>query len=272
MPDSPNPLDAPEPGLKPRNWSRAEIDAAIAGLDRATRRFTGQVDAIARGASATRAAVSAELQREAPPLDAPPRYEAPTTPSARTPLPPMPAERRPERREPPAPEAPTAPRLRQFGGLDREADSAEREALEYLAQAKKRADSLVATMIGAVEREAAELRKEAEEGIRSRWNAVEEEAGRYLEDARRVADGMVTERQDQISSLSDEIVTSARQVTSGLEDAARVRAQFEAFVRTLSATAGRIAEETSGAGGRGEPGIGSRRERPAGGAGDAMAA
>jgi vacuolar-type H+-ATPase subunit H len=247
MPESPN-LDAPEPGPQPRNWSRAEIDAAIAGLDRATRRFTGQVDAIARGAGTAPSTVTAEA--------------APDAPVASTPA--------TERSSSPAPAGPPrAPRMRRFGGLDQEMNAAEQEAREYLAQAKKRADSLVATMIGAVEREAAELRREAEAGIRARWNAVEQEAGRYLEDARRVADGMVTERQSEISSLSDDIVANARTLTGGLEDADRIRAQFDAFVRTLSATAGRIAEESSG---RGEPEIETLRDRADRADGGALAA
>jgi vacuolar-type H+-ATPase subunit H len=229
MPDITNPLDGPNPGSR-RSWTRADIDAAIAGLDRATRRFTGQVDAIARGATATRAAVESELAASEQQPDRP--QQAPT--------------RRFDPISAPGGSAPAAPRIRQLRGIDQELNAAEREAREYLAQAKQRADTLVATMIGAVEREAAELKREAEEGIRARWNAVEEEAGRYLDDARRVADGMVTERQTQISAVSDEILTNARSVSTGLEDAARVRAQFEAFVRTLSATAARIAEESSG--------------------------
>jgi hypothetical protein len=237
MPDITNPPDAPDPGSR-RSWTRADIDAAIAGLDRATRRFTGQVDAIARGASAARAAAESELEDAAPAAPPPRRPTATHQTAAPAPrLDPLSAPRL---------NPPVAPRVRQFGGLDEDLNAAEREAREYLAQAKQRADTLVATMIGAVEREAAELKREAEEGIRARWNAVEEEAGRYLEDARRVADGMVTERQAQIGSLSDEIVRSAHSVTRGLEDAARVRAQFEGFVRTLSATAARIAEESGG--------------------------
>lgn len=221
MPDSSSPFDEPDTGPRPRNWSRAEIDAAIAGLDRATRRFTGQVDAIARAAV------------KETPAAAPAQYPAPPAP---TPSPPAP-------NRPPASDPLAAPRMRRFAGLDQDLDEAEREAREYLAQAKKRADSLVATMIGAVEREAGELRREAEEGIRARWKAVEQEADEYLENARRVADGMVSERQAQLGSLSDEILSGARDLTSGLEDAAKVRAQFEAFVRTLSETADRIAAE-----------------------------
>lgn len=228
MPDSSNPFDEPDAGPRPRNWSRAEIDAAIAGLDRATRRFTGQVDAIARAAVSEPPAPLAQ-------------YPTPATPAPA----PAPARTRPPDRDPLA-----APRMRRFAGLDQDLDDAEREAREYLAQAKKRADSLVATMISAVEREASELRREAEEGIRARWKAVEQEADAYLESARRVADGMVNERQAQIGSLSDEILSGARDLTSGLEDAARVRAQFETFVRALSETADRIAAEAAAQGGK----------------------
>ena len=116
-------------------------------------------------------------------------------------------------------------------GLGDEMRRAEREAREYLNRAKERADGLVNAMIGAVEREAAEMRSNAEAGIRERWRAVEAEAGRYLEDAHRVADGMVTERQARISGLSDGIVTHAEALVAGMEDAERVRRQFESFVR-----------------------------------------
>ena len=124
--------------------------------------------------------------------------------------------------------------------------AAEREARDYLDRAKRRADSLVETMVGAVEREAAEIRREAEDGIRERWNAVEVEAGRFLDDARGVADGIVAERQSVIGSLSDGIVGRARALTDGLEDADRVRSQFESFVKALSETSNRIADEAAG--------------------------
>ena len=125
--------------------------------------------------------------------------------------------------------------------------SAEREAREYLDRAKHRADSLVNTMIGAVEREAAEIRREAETGIRERWRAIELEASRYLEDAKRVADSMVVERQQRISALSDGLVDRARVLTAGMEDADRIRRQFDQFIRTLSQTAAQIAEQPAGA-------------------------
>ncbi len=123
---------------------------------------------------------------------------------------------------------------------------AERAAREYLDRAKARADSLVTTMIGAVEREAAEIRRDAEDGIRERWNAVEVEAGRYLDDARRVADGIVSERQEAIGEISDDILGRAESLTTGLDDADRIKAQFERFVQALAETSNRIAEEAAG--------------------------
>jgi len=118
---------------------------------------------------------------------------------------------------------------------------AEREAREYLEHAKRRADSLVNAMVGAVERDAAEMRREAEADIRARRQAVEVDAARHVEEARCVADRMVAERQQRIAALSDGITGRARALTAGMEDAERVRAQFDAFVRSLARAADRIA-------------------------------
>ncbi len=118
---------------------------------------------------------------------------------------------------------------------------AEREAREYLEHAKRRADSLVNTMIGAVEQEAAEMRREAEAGIRSRWQQAEVDAERHLGEARRIADSMVWERQRRIAALSDGIARRAEALTAGMDDADRVRAQFDSFVWALSRTADQIA-------------------------------
>lgn len=145
-------------------------------------------------------------------------------------------------REPAAP----APALPADGGrardkFDARMREAEREAAEYLEHAKRRADSLVNAMVGAVEREAAGMRQEAEVGIRARWQAVEVDAARHVEEARRVADRMVAERQQRIAALSDGIAGRAQALTAGMEDAHRVREQFETFVRALSKAADRIA-------------------------------
>lgn len=136
------------------------------------------------------------------------------------------------------------------GGFDERMRGAEREARLYLEQAKLRADQLVKAMVAAIEREAAEIRRDAEDGIRQRWRAVEEEAGRYLEDARRVADGMVGERQRQIGGLSDGIVERAQSLTAGMDDADRIRRQFDDFVRALSRASDQIARSSHGTGSR----------------------
>jgi len=118
---------------------------------------------------------------------------------------------------------------------------AEHEARMYLDQAKRRADSLVNTMVGAVERETAEMRRDAEAGIRNRWQQVELDAARHLGEARRIADSMVSERQKRIAALSDGIAGRAEALTAGMDDADRVRAQFGSFVLALSRTADQIA-------------------------------
>jgi F0F1-type ATP synthase membrane subunit b/b' len=118
---------------------------------------------------------------------------------------------------------------------------AEREAREYLDHAKRRADSLISTMLDAVEQDAAEMRREAEAGIRMRWQEVEVDAQRHVGEARRIAESMVDERQRRIAELSDEITRRAQALTTGMDDADRVRAQFDSFVRSLSVTADQIA-------------------------------
>ena len=223
MPDTTNPPEGSAPDPDAGDWSRSEIEAAIAGLDRATRNFSQRVEALNRETG----------QPVGSPSEALARFAA-----------------QPE----PEPEPRPQPRQRQPGqsaearhrSLEEEMSDAEREAREYLNRAKKRADSLVTTMIGAVEREAAEIRRDAEQGIRERWRVVEAEAGRYLEDARTVADGIVAERQEEIGELSDNIVTRAETLTDGLEDAERIKRQFEDFVRALSQTSNRIADEAAG--------------------------
>lgn len=240
MSEQPSSSQEPAPRASGGAWSRAEIDAAIAGLDQATHAFSERVRAMQSRSGAA--------------LYGPPAQTAPEGGA--------PAQTAPEGAVPPAadagagprapggePTVPPAPRHEQGSGEDRGASfdrrmqEAEREAREYLQQAKQRADSLVRTMIGAVERESAEIRREAELGIRDRWRAVEIEAGRYLDDAKQVADGMVAERQERIRTLSDGVVARGQALTAGMDDADRIQRQFESFVRALSETASRIAAE-----------------------------
>jgi hypothetical protein len=118
---------------------------------------------------------------------------------------------------------------------------AEQEAARYLGQAKRRADGLVAAMLSAVERDVLTMHREAENEIQARREAVEVDAARRLEEARIVAERIVAERQRRIAELSDGISGRARALAAGMEDAERIRAQFEGFVVTLSAAARRVA-------------------------------
>jgi hypothetical protein len=122
-------------------------------------------------------------------------------------------------------------------------DEAAAEARAYLERAKHRADSLIAAMIAAVEEEAATIRRRAEREIEEHWQRAEAEAGEYVADARRVADGMVAERQDSIGAVSDGILRRAEALTTGMDDAERIRTQFDRFILSLSETADRIASE-----------------------------
>lgn len=127
-------------------------------------------------------------------------------------------------------------------------NDAESEARAYLEDAKRRVDTLVETMLGSVEQEAWALRRETEEGIRSRWNEVEAEAVDYLIEARRSAERLVEQRRLRICELSDAITRGSERVTARLEDADRVRSQFDRLVWSLSMTADRIASDIEGTG------------------------
>jgi hypothetical protein len=118
---------------------------------------------------------------------------------------------------------------------------AEQEAARYLEQAKRRADGLVAAMLSAVERDVLAMHREAEIEVQARREAVEVDAARRLEEARLVAERIVAERQRRIAELSDGISGRARALAAGMEDAERIRAQFEGFAITLSAAARRVA-------------------------------
>lgn len=179
-----------EASARRRTESPAELAAALEGLDRATRNFArllGEAEAI-----------SAEMPS--------PRGPAPAA-HGPCPAPAAAAERPPSGGGPGAADEAFAAHMRE----------AEREARAYLEQAKRRADSLVRSMVAAVERESAEIR--------------------------RGADAMVAERRDRIAALSDGISGRARALTAGMDDAERVRRQFDLFVRALAATADQIAAD-----------------------------
>jgi hypothetical protein len=218
MPENPYPSRTEQETTEGISWSRQEIDAAIAGLDRVTRNFSRQAAGLGDAGGAAGS------------------FAAP---------------RSGERAIRGGHRSDDLHLADRDSALDERMRVAEREAREYLERAKQRADSLVNTMIGSVEREAAEIRRDAEKGIRERWRAVEAEAGRYLDDAKRVADGMVAERQQRIGRLSDGLIERADSLTRGMDEAERVRRQFDDFVRALSEAASRIAREPGG-GGSGE--------------------
>jgi hypothetical protein len=197
---------------------RHEIETTIAELDRATRDFSSRFGRQAASSAATTAG------RDAPPRSAGAARGGTTADD----------------------------------GFEERMRGAEHEARLYLEHAKLRADQLVKAMVAAIEREAAEIRRDAEDGIRERWRVAEEAAGRYLEDARRVADGMVGERQRQIGGLSDGIVERAQSLTAGMDDADRIRRQFDDFVRALSRASDQIARSSVGTASQ-LPGSGSGR-------------
>lgn len=214
----------------------ADLAAALGGLDRATRNFTRRLGEGQREVERARLAGERAIREAALAETAGPEPEAAVAPEAAV---------TPENAV--APEAAVADAgadaARTFDRRFREADL---EARAYLESAKRRADSLVASMVGAVEYEAAQARREAEEAIRARWKQVEVDATRHVENARRVAARMVSERQQRIAKLSDGISDRATALTAGMDDADRVRAQFDAFIRALAVTADQIAREPTG--------------------------
>lgn len=100
----------------------------------------------------------------------------------------------------------------------------------------------VGSILDAVEREAARLREEARV-----------EAGAYLDNARRRADGLVAERQRRIGEISDELIAKSEAVIARLDDAAPVRMGFENLVRALGDAAERLAREAEGTAAEFEP-------------------
>jgi hypothetical protein len=196
-----------------------DLAAALGGLDRATRDFSRRLEEAQE--LAARAAVAPQ------PAAHPREQQAPSAQqSLLEDLPERPLTREDHLRE------------------------AEREARLYLERAKRRADSLVASMIGAVEEEAAAIRRDAEEGIRARWLEVENDAREHLEEAVKVGEGIVAERQQHLAALSEGITRRAEALSAGLEDAERIRDQFDGFIRALSQTADRISQQPQGSGRR----------------------
>jgi F0F1-type ATP synthase membrane subunit b/b' len=225
------------------------IYEVLQGLDRATKEFTRRLDELA--------AVDATLPR--PPVEhavSPPVDEAawPTAAPVRTPVSgdaeaPIRAEAAAQETAPPdVGPYPSLGLARAHLELDRRMADAEAEAHRYLEEAKQRADSMVQSIVNAVEAEADAMRRDAEEGIRTRWVEVEAEAERFLADARRAADGIVENRQRRIAELSDTIVGLAGELTERMSDAAEMQRRFDALVGSLSEAAERIATDPASGG------------------------
>jgi F0F1-type ATP synthase membrane subunit b/b' len=219
------------------------IYEVLQSLDQATKDFARRLDELAAvggtlpahdGAAARPGIVEAApgAFEPASPIDRAPRAAAPATPAAPPDVEPY----------------PSLGLARAHLELDRRMADAEAEAQRYLEEAKQRADSMVQSIVNAVESEADTMRRDAEEGIRRRWVEVEAEAERFLADARRASDGIVENRQRRIAELSDTIVGVAGELTERMTDAAQMQRQFDALVVSLSDAAGRIATdpETNG--------------------------
>lgn len=196
----------------------AELAAALGELDRATRNFTRRLGEGQREVERARRAGERAIRETTLAATAEPEHEAAVVDAAAD----------------------------SESAFDRRMREADLEARAYLESAKRRVDSLVTTIVGAVEYEAAQARREAEEAIRARWKQVEVDATRQIENARRVAARMVSERQQRIAKLSDGISDRATALTAGMDDADRVRAQFDAFIRALALTADQVARERTG--------------------------
>ena len=199
----------------------AELAAVRESLELATRNFTerlaqGGADIERSRAEAARAAaVAPPPRRPAAPAQPPPPFAGRAAPA--------------QPRRPPA----------------RSAAEVEAEARRYLADAKRRADRLLATTLAAVERETAAVRAAATAEAAGRRREAEAEAGAIVEEARAVAERIVAERGRRIGALAEGVTARAEALTAGLDDADRVRRQFDAFARALAAAADRVARSAS---------------------------
>jgi F0F1-type ATP synthase membrane subunit b/b' len=210
------------------------IHEVLQGLDQATKEFTRRLDELA--------AVDATLPRPAVEPVASPAVAA----AAEAPIAAEAAAQ--ETGRPDVEPYPSLGLTRAHLDLDRRMADAETEAHRYLEEAKQRADSMVQSIVNAVEAEADAMRRDAEDGIRKRWKEVEAEAERFLADARRAADGIVENRQRRIAELSDTIVGLAGELTERMTDAAEMQRRFDALVGSLSEAAERIATDPASGG------------------------
>lgn len=103
-------------------------------------------------------------------------------------------------------------------------------------------------VISAAEAAGSAVRHEAEQEAQSRRRAAEEEARHLIEDARRDAAALLTERVRRISGLSDTILERAESLVTALDRADAAKLHLVAVVDALGEAAARLAHEASTAG------------------------
>ena len=125
----------------------------------------------------------------------------------------------------------------------------------------------VRSVISAAESAATAIRHEAEQQAQAARRMAEQERLHYLEDARREADRLLSERIERIRDLSDDLIEGAETVLMRIGGAQEVKRQLETLVHSLSATAEQLAREreevrgaVSGFEGRPEPAAPAPRE------------
>lgn len=120
----------------------------------------------------------------------------------------------------------------------------------------------VRSVISAAESAATAIRHEAEQQAQAARRKAEEERLRYLDEARREADRLLTERIERIRALSDELIEGAEMVLMRIGGAHEVKRQLETLVHTLAQSAEQLASEREGVRGA-VSGFEGRREAPA---------
>ncbi|MBA2506713.1 MAG: hypothetical protein H0V29_12365 [Thermoleophilaceae bacterium] len=105
----------------------------------------------------------------------------------------------------------------------------------------------VRSIVAAAESEAARIRYEAERDAQNHLRGAEEQSIRFLDDAKRQAEGLVEERRRRIEELSGRIVGSSEALLERIDNADAVRLQLDALVHALGETADRATRD-SGAG------------------------
>ncbi len=104
----------------------------------------------------------------------------------------------------------------------------------------------VRSVLSAAESAATAIRHEAEQQAQAARRQAEQERLHYLEEARREADRLLTERIERIRGLSDELIEGAEMVLMRIGGAQEVKRQLETLVHSLSQSAEQLAREREG--------------------------